>query len=370
MSAEPFSPAESARRDQEIARQDAGDWSRSLAEQLAVPPRPLAWDVAGILPSLGILGILGRPKSLKTFFAWQLGLCRAAGVPFLEHATADPVRVLYLDEESGESLLFDRFLHNRAGHPAFTTPETLERFRIASFQSYRFLKDRLRAQLEAVRPGLVIFDSYRRFLPSELSENDSGDTATAFAWVSDLRRDFETAVAIVHHTRKAVGDGESWEDSARGSGDFFAAVDGLVGLTKRPHGLLSLRGTFRAAGEIEPVTLAFNPETFLLEPTSAKPAAGFDAPAEIEAFLRSQLTGDALQTAAQAHLEKLGRNKKQAERDLAKVPTFDRRSPPPGLKLGKESVPGTNGGQKRIFLVETRTEAALRRVDEDLQAGH
>jgi hypothetical protein len=319
---------------------------------LESPPPPLEWEIEGLLLKRGILELMGRPKARKTFLAWQLALCKAAGIPFLGFDTGEPGSVLYLDEETGETLLFERFLANRAGHPALALPETFARFRSVSFQRFKFGDDRLRAQIEARKPSLTIFDSYRRMLPPGRDENDSGDTAWAFEWLSELRHEFDGAQAVIHHSKKNVGDGASWEDAARGSGDHFAVVDTMLGLTKREHGLATLRGTSRT-GDIDPITLTFNPQTLLFELTTAKPAPGFNAEAVIADFLRGQMGGEAFQSAVQAHLVKEGgRTKYQAERILSKIPVVNRDAPPPEVRIGKELIRGSSGNQNRLFLVQ------------------
>ncbi len=339
----------------------------SLQELSDNPPPAVAWRVGpladgagegvleaakedGLIQAEGITGLIGRPKIGKSFLLQYLQLCVAAGVNFLGRKTK-PGRVLYIDEEMGRAVVFARWLRMRAAHPDFNSPETLSRCFTVSLGGLSIEKpDQIRAEIEKARPDLLIIDSFRRVYRGK--ENDSDEMARAMAFFAGLRAEFGFDVVLSHHTRKNLEGGEFWEDAARGSSDFFAACDGLLGFGKRDKGLAELRATLRAAAEPNPINLAFNPETGIWEPTTRQPeVASFDSFKAVGEILLSKpgncwpqkLVALALQT---DH----GRSEKQAEKALAKIPTVPAGAEPPlGVRIFKRPIPGTHN-QREVIL--------------------
>jgi hypothetical protein len=146
--------------------------------------------VDGFLPSKGIAIAAGDSTIGKSPLMYELGLCVAAGVPFLGRNT-DQGRVLYFDLENSlhdsramrDALV--RFLGLRATPENFllaTEPLELERV------------------IAEVKPCLVFIDSLRAFAPKATTENPK-----AAEWLNNLKhlaREHGVCFAIVHHLRK------------------------------------------------------------------------------------------------------------------------------------------------------------------------
>jgi hypothetical protein len=171
------------------------------------------------------------------------------------------------------------------------------------------------------------------------------------AFFADLRREYALDILISHHTRKNLEGAEFWEDSARGSSDFFAACDGLLGAGKRGKGLLELRGSLRAAPEPEPQGLALNEETLFWEPTSAPMAGrridGTRMITEIISAMPEQRWQQKL-----VHGQLMARyqlSEKQARTVLQQVPVVSPDEAPLGVKLIRWPIPGTKNEREVIL---------------------
>jgi len=147
--------------------------------------------IEGLLPTKSLGIVAGESTIGKSALIYQLGLCVAAGVPFLGMAT-DQGRVLYFDLENSlhdcktmrDSLL--RHLGNQETPRDFLLkpepPEHLERL------------------LDAVEPQLVVIDSLRSFRPDVTDKN-----RTAGEWLKEIRRISHKCgctFLIVHHVKK------------------------------------------------------------------------------------------------------------------------------------------------------------------------
>lgn len=324
----------------------------SLQDLSDKPPAPVKWRVEGLIQGDGITGVIGRPKIGKTIYLEQLALCVAGGVDFLGRKTA-PGRVLYIDEEMAPPVVFARWLRMRAAHPSFNAPETLARYYLVSLGGLSIDKpDQIRAEIEKAEPDLLIVDPFRRVYRGQ--ENDSAEVAKAMAFFAALRSEYGLDPVVSHHTRKNLEGSEFWEDAARGSSDFFAACDGLIGLGKRGKGLIEMRATLRAVAEPDPVSLALDEEKLVWDMTSRQPdPSGFDSLKAIEEILSSKpgyrwpqkLVAQALQT-------DFHRTDKQAEKALSKLSTFKGDSPPPlETRIFKRLLPGTKNEREVILAV-------------------
>ena len=116
----------------------------------------------------------------------------------------------------------------------------------------------LRREIGTAEPTVTFLDSFRRI--SRVDENSSKEVAAEMEKLIRIQEDFGTAIVFLHHSTQEIPNGPNWEDVARGSGDFFAAVDAMWGLRKTGKLTGRLRASTRA-GDLEPFDLEFDPET-------------------------------------------------------------------------------------------------------------
>jgi AAA domain-containing protein len=173
--------------------------------------------IEDFLPATTLAIAAGESTIGKSALICQLGLCVAAGQPFLGMPTAQG-RVLYFDLENSlldckrmrDSLM--RHLGLPDAPPDFllvpSPPEHLERV------------------LDGVGPKLVVIDSLRSFRPDVTDKNRN-----AGEWIKDIRRmsrKCKCAFLIVHHLRKP---GENVPSPLKDStvSDWLQAMEGPRG---------------------------------------------------------------------------------------------------------------------------------------------
>ncbi len=320
----------------------------TMAELVANPPGPISWRVDGLVQRFGITGLIARPKAGKSFLLQHTQACITAGIDILGKSTM-PGRVLYLDEEMGKEALYSRWLAMRGADPSFSDPANLERFNVVCLGGMSIDRpDRVRAEIDKAEPDVLVVDSFRRVFHGD--ENASKEVARAMQFFSDLRSEYRFDIIISHHTRKNLeGSGSTfWEDAARGSGDFFAACDGLLGLGRRGKDLAELRGTLRNRPDLDPISLEFDPVSQIWKPTTKTLPAELDVKKLVEEIVRSK--PDRRCDQRTAHLEMLdgGATEKQAEKILARIPVVDDEAfEPPAAPIWKRP-------QGRSYLIFAR----------------
>lgn len=151
--------------------------------------------VEDFLPVKSIAIAAGESTIGKSALICQLGLCVAAGVPFLGLPTTKGP-VLYLDLENSLP-------------SCKTMRDSLVRFLGLDGPPQDFLlkpepQVNLEELLEVVRPKLVAIDSLRAFRPDVTEKN-----STAGEWLQVIRRmsrKHDCAFLVVHHLRKSSRD--------------------------------------------------------------------------------------------------------------------------------------------------------------------
>jgi hypothetical protein len=186
------------------------------------------------LIALGEVTVLGGPpKAMKSWTIKSMGLCAAAGVPWLGFPATRPFKVLLLSAEGREVRLRERFQKLIA----FTEIEEEGLRRMEYLSTGGRLKIDTdageRTLMRLVEPfEVVILDPVYRFI-AEGDENSHRD-ARRVQDVLDRVKEMGKCVLLVHHVRKATGI-NSGISELRGAGlDGF--VDGAMMLSRTKEG--------------------------------------------------------------------------------------------------------------------------------------
>lgn len=176
--------------------------------------------------------IAGEPKTNKTTIALALALSVASGEPFLgryQVGTSGPV--LMVQEENASWMMQDRLrkiaaymglistteAHVRAAGPGALGSTSVDLdfpadVPLKLLNNYGFdlgveeHRDLLEAEVAELKPKLVILDPMYLIVPADANSSDA--LRPFLQWVIQLRYQYDTAVAIVHHMRKeSVGGG-------------------------------------------------------------------------------------------------------------------------------------------------------------------
>ncbi len=254
------------------------------AAELASSTAPLAWLADGLFlqGGAGILG--GAPKSGKSFFALDLCVAVASATPCAgRFAITDKGRVTPLCAEDPHAVIVDRLraLARSRGldlagltidvivEPAVRLPEGLPR---------------LRATIDKTQPRLLLLDPLIRLHRAD--ENSAAEMSVILDGLRSLARDSNTAILLVHHTRKAAA-GPSAGAALRGSSDLHAFGDTNLYFRKLGQdGAVELRIEHRATACPQPIQLRLVVDD---EPLSAARLVPIDKGNAVEDPLASRL---------------------------------------------------------------------------------
>lgn len=224
---------------------------------LTQEPPPVDWLVDQLLVRGASHIIMGEPGIGKSWLTMTLCLGVVRGTDWLGLPVLHPGRVLYIDEENAEGLVFDR-LRSKLG----MTPEEAKQVRYLNNQGILLDKDPDALVDEALEfgPQLIVLDSLTRFHMGE--EDKAGPMAQLYNnALKPLARETGAALVILHHAGKT--ESTSSYRRSRGSGEIIANVD--IGIDARQSGLNSMtlatfKSRFRQAGDVLHVAIVDTPE--------------------------------------------------------------------------------------------------------------
>jgi len=202
-----------------VERQPAAGASRWKLLDLTLEPPPVQWLVDDLVCRGDIHLILGEPGIGKSWLTMSLALAVASGADeWLGHKLHEAGKVLYLDEENPEDLVYDRF--RKLG----MTEADAKNIRYINNEGIRLdrIADDLLDEALEFGPTLIVLDSLTRFHTED--ENNAGAMSKLFnEALKPLARKTHAAVVLIHHAKKT--DSNSSYHRSRGSGDITASVD-------------------------------------------------------------------------------------------------------------------------------------------------
>jgi hypothetical protein len=187
------------------------------------------WLIKEILPK-GILVFISAPaKAGKTTLALHLAICLTTGRPFLGEYSirrSRRVKVLYisLEDHMGETKVKVKNMLNGRRFPKY--------FLLLNANSINLPDDfgKINADIENSKADVVVFDTLRRSHTSD--ENSSSDMSPILNGLRKIVRERKITVIIIHHTGHEVKHKENSGDWLRGTSDYNAVWETLIGLEK------------------------------------------------------------------------------------------------------------------------------------------
>ncbi len=223
------------------------------AHRLAAVAAEPRWLVEGLWAeeAVGIVG--GEPKCCKSFLALDLAVSVASATPCLRRFPVPrPGRVLLYAAEDALHVVRRRL----EGICCAAAVELKDiDIQVITAPTLRLDLESDRARLAqtvaALRPKLLVLDPFVRL--HRIDENASGEVAPLLAYLRELQRRHQLAVAVVHHSKKGAARARAGQ-ALRGSSEFHAWGDSNLYL--RRHGDdLTLTVEHRAAASIAPIAL-------------------------------------------------------------------------------------------------------------------
>lgn len=217
-----------------VDRQPRAGESRFKTLDLTVDPPEVKWIIQDMICAGDVHLLIGDPGIGKSWITMGMALAVASGRPeFLGHMVSNPGRVLYVDEENPEDLVFQRFA--KLG----LTRDSAQNIRFLSNLGIRLDKDPDALLDEAIdyEPSLIVLDSLTRFHTG--NENAAGEMAALFNLaIKPLARTTGAALVLIHHTNKS--DSANGFRRARGSGDITASPDAGFDVKQMSEGQLAI----------------------------------------------------------------------------------------------------------------------------------
>jgi hypothetical protein len=231
--------------------------SRWQPLDLTQPPPPVPWLVDNLIVRGATHTIMGEPGIGKSWLTMALCLGVIRGTDWLGQSIDEPGRVLYVDEENADVLVFHR-LRRQLG----MTDEEAKQVRYLSNQGILLDRDPDSLVDEALEfgPSLIVLDSLTRFHMGD--EDKAGPMAHLYNMaLKPLARETGAALVLLHHAGKT--ESTSSYRRSRGSGEIVANVD--IGIDARQSGINSMtlatfKSRFRQAGDVLHVAITDTPE--------------------------------------------------------------------------------------------------------------
>jgi hypothetical protein len=223
------------------------------AADLAESGTEPSWLFEGLWAEAGVGLIGGEPKCCKSWLALEMAASLASGRPcFGVYDVERPGPVLLYMAEDAAGVVRQR-LEGICRH---------RRIDLATLPIYVITADalrldqpgdqgRLRCTLERLRPRMLVLDPLVRL--HRIDENSAGEVSALLAYFRLLQRALDTAVVLVHHSRKN-GSNSRPGQALRGSGDLHAFGDSNLYM-RRNRDRLTLTFEHRAAPASDPVEL-------------------------------------------------------------------------------------------------------------------
>ena len=224
----------------DLFNRDGFDVVATLLEAATMPPKPeprykllsgaelaalpaLAWRVRGVLPAVGLAGLVGPSASGKSFLAFDLVASIAEGQRWFDcRVEAAPVVYAALEGEAGFKLRAQAW----EAHRGRALPDAMRMM----LQPFALTSPKDVTDLAAVVPAgaVVVIDTLNRAAPTadENSSGDMGEILQAAKRLQALTAGLVLLVLLVHHTGKDASRG------MRGHSSLFAAMDAVVEVTR------------------------------------------------------------------------------------------------------------------------------------------
>lgn len=177
---------------------------RNAADALKPQP-PIAYLVDKLITTSSLSMFFGEPGSKKTYSLMDLAVCAAAGKDWLEFGIAEPVKVLIIDEESGERRMAMRLAAALKGELATEIdPTYLVYVSLAGFDLGE-KKDagEVSKLIMDVGAQIVIIDALADIMSGD--ENSKQDTQPVMNHLRKIAEDTDSAIILIHHSNKAGG---------------------------------------------------------------------------------------------------------------------------------------------------------------------
>lgn len=199
--------------------------ARAIVEDYETPP---VWVFEGLIEKGDQWIVSGAPKAGKSRLALQIAIAASEGAEFFGYRCRLRQKVLYIDFELSKRLSAERVVTMYANDKNKLVNNS-HFFRCSDYKSIDILNEdatsKLQAQIEALKPDLIIFDVLARM--HGVDENSNPEMTKVMLRARQLAG--EAAHIIVHHARKET-HGNGGAKAIRGASSIHGEVNGVISL--------------------------------------------------------------------------------------------------------------------------------------------
>jgi hypothetical protein len=166
------------------------------------PQPPIEYLVDKLITSCSVNVFFGEPGSKKTYSLLSMAVCAAAGRKWLDFDISEPVKVLVIDEESGERRLTVRLGDCLRGEFAEDVdPEYLSYVSLAGFDLGEEKDVKIVSKLIMdVGAQLVVIDALADIMSGD--ENSKQETQPVLNHMRKIAENTDCAIVLIHHSNK------------------------------------------------------------------------------------------------------------------------------------------------------------------------
>ena len=195
------------------------------------------WVVDNLVPSGGVVLLVGRPKSGKSTLARALAVAVAQGRPFLGRGVRQgAVLLISLEDRPKDAARHLRTLGLQPSDPLLVSTGPVE-------------QDLLHGWVQEHQPVLVVVDTLGRILHLRDS-SEYAEVTAALDGLLQLARESGAALLLIHHSPKSSDDRDP-VDAPLGSTAFAGTADVVLHLKRGRDGVRTLASVQRVGQDME-----------------------------------------------------------------------------------------------------------------------
>lgn len=198
----------------------------SLIDNIIAP----SWMIKNILPSEGLVEIIGASNSYKTFITLDMMYCISNGIDYHGMKTKKGIVIYIAGEGSNGAKMRLKALRTKYGH---NTDNFFMLECSSNLSDYKEM-DKLASEISAItedKINLIVFDTLHRNTAG-IDENSASDFALVLGNVDKYLKPYVNLIGYIHHT----GNGAETSMRGRGTSARFAAMDTSIVIHSKAKG--------------------------------------------------------------------------------------------------------------------------------------
>ncbi|MBP3897092.1 MAG: AAA family ATPase, partial [Mogibacterium sp.] len=218
------------------------DSTLSAADLMDMDIRKPSYIVEDLIPVGGTI-LAGPPKAGKSLMAMQIATNVSAGAEFLDHKT-EKIPVLYLALEDSFARIKDRLIKQGYAKRTDNPPD----FRINAPKFDDGLIEMIKEYIDTHGKSLIIIDTLQRVRPDDVrGVSEYKQDYPLLTDLSALARERESAILLIHHTRKTEDPNNPF-NMINGSVAIQGATDAMMVITRDKQQFQQKRATLHVTG--------------------------------------------------------------------------------------------------------------------------